>query len=76
MVSSSIPGVAAKSNAARAIAVANIFGIALDKAAKAIEQISSVGGRFGSLHIGKTNFRLLLSKNPASWRETLTTSSG
>ena len=76
MVSSSIPGVAAKSNAARAIAVADIFGIALDKAAKAIEQISSVGGRFGSLHIGKTNFRLLLSKNPASWRETLTTSSG
>ncbi|MCX6426753.1 MAG: DUF1727 domain-containing protein, partial [Actinobacteria bacterium] len=30
--------------------------------------------RFGSLKIGRTNFRLLLSKNPASWRETLATS--
>ena len=74
-VSSTMPGIAAKSNAARAIVAANILGIALTKAAVAIGQIASVGGRFGNLRIGNTNFRLMLSKNPASWRETLLTSS-
>ena len=35
----------------------------------------AVDGRFANKKIGHTNFRLLLSKNPASWRETLATSS-
>lgn len=73
-VRSAIPGAAAMGNAARAIVAAGRFGISLDESVKAISQVSSVDGRFGRLQIGKTNFRLLLSKNPASWRETLATS--
>lgn len=73
-VRSAIPGAAAMGNAARAIVAAGRFGISLDDSVKAISQVSSVDGRFGRLQIGKTNFRLLLSKNPASWRETLATS--
>lgn len=74
-VNSSIPGKAALQNAARAFIVANEFGIDLERANSAIDAVSAVDGRFASKKIGHTNFRLLLSKNPASWRETLATSS-
>lgn len=73
-VTSGIPGRAALSNAARAMVAALSFGISLENSASAIAKISSVDGRFGTLNIGQTKFRLLLSKNPASWRETLATS--
>lgn len=74
-VISGIPGRAAISNAARAIVVATCFGISPEDARLAIAKVSSVDGRFARLRIGDTDFRLLLSKNPASWRETLATSS-
>lgn len=73
-VVSGIPGRAALSNAARAIAVASYFGVSLQESAMAVSKVTSVDGRFGKLKIGNTDFRLLLSKNPASWRETLATS--
>ena len=73
-VNSSIPGAAAKQNAARAFIVANEFGVDLEAANKAIGNVKAVDGRFAEKIIGQTNFRLLLSKNPASWRETLATS--
>jgi len=73
-ISSAIPGEAAQSNAGRAVVVASMMGVNPEIAAQAVAKVSSVDGRFGTLRIGKTNFRLLLSKNPASWRETLTTS--
>jgi UDP-N-acetylmuramyl tripeptide synthase len=73
-VHSAIPGAAAMGNAARAIIAAGRFGISIDNSANAISRVSTVDGRFGVFQIGKTNFRLLLSKNPASWRETLETS--
>ncbi len=74
-VNSSIPGKAALQNAARAFIVAIEFGIDLDRANAAIGAVQAVDGRFANKRIGDTNFRLLLSKNPASWRETLATSS-
>jgi len=74
-VVSRIPGNAAVSNAARAIISASVMGVPSAVAAHAISMVSSVDGRFGELHIGSATFRLLLSKNPASWRETLETSS-
>ena len=74
-VRSSIPGNAATQNAARALIVATEFGIDIVTANRAIESIKAVDGRFANKRIGQTNFRLLLSKNPASWRETLETSS-
>lgn len=73
-VVSGIPGRAALSNAARAIVTASFFGVSLAESSAAIAKITSVDGRFGKLRIGNTDFRLLLSKNPASWRETLATS--
>ena len=73
-VISGIPGRAAISNASRVMAAATYFGISLDESSAAVAKVSSVDGRFGTLRIGDTDFRLLLSKNPASWRETLTTS--
>ena len=74
-VRSSIPGKAAMQNAARALIVATEFGIDIDTANRAIESVRAVDGRFANKRIGQTNFRLLLSKNPSSWRETLETSS-
>ena len=74
-VVSRIPGNAAVANAARAIISASFFGVPMVVAANAVSMVTSVDGRFGELHIGATTFRLLLSKNPASWRETLATSS-
>jgi UDP-N-acetylmuramyl tripeptide synthase len=73
-VISGIPGKAAISNVARSMVAATFFGIDLDTSAGAVAKISSVDGRFGKITIGQTQFRLLLSKNPASWRETLNTS--
>lgn len=73
-VVSGIPGRAALSNAARAVVAASYFGVSLQDSSTAIAKITSVDGRFGKLRIGKTDFRLMLSKNPASWRETLATS--
>jgi UDP-N-acetylmuramyl tripeptide synthase len=73
-ISSAIPGVAARSNAGRAVAVAVMMGVKAEDATRAVGDVASIDGRFGKLRIGKTNFRLMLSKNPASWRETLTTS--
>ena len=73
-VVSGIPGRAALSNAARAIVAASFFGVALYDSAMSISRVTSVDGRFAKLRIGNTDFRLLLSKNPASWRETLATS--
>lgn len=73
-VVSGIPGKAAISNAARAIVASALFDIELNEAAEAIGKISSVDGRFGKIIMGQTRYRLLLSKNPASWKETLATS--
>ena len=73
-VQTAIPGSAALQNAARALIVANYFGIDSTLASDAISKVRSVDGRFAIKQIAGTKFRLLLSKNPASWRETLKTS--
>lgn len=73
-VVSGIPGRAALSNAARAIVAASYFDVTVEESALAISKVTSVDGRFAKVRIGNTDFRLLLSKNPASWRETLATS--
>ena len=73
-VISGIPGQAALANAARAIVAASYFDVDPQDSAMAISSVKSVDGRFSKVRIGRTDFRLMLSKNPASWRETLTTS--
>lgn len=71
---SAIPGKAGLSNAARAVVVSQYFGVDAEDALRVISKIASVEGRFGTLIVKQTRFRLMLSKNPASWRETLATS--
>jgi hypothetical protein len=73
-IQSGIPGQAALSNAARAVVASHYLDVDLKTASQAISKVASVDGRFGRLQIGQTRFRLMLSKNPASWRETLRTS--
>ena len=73
-ITSAIPGKAGLSNAARAVVVSQHFGVDAEDALRAILKITSVDGRFGTLIMKQTRFRLMLSKNPASWRETLATS--
>ena len=71
---SSIPGKAAAQNAARALIVAKEFNVPESAAKEAIAAVTSVDGRFATKRISDVDFRLLLSKNPASWKETLATS--
>lgn len=73
-ITSAIPGKAGLSNAARAVVVSQYFGVDAEDALRVISKIASVDGRFGTLIVKQTRFRLMLSKNPASWRETLATS--
>ncbi|MEY4444545.1 MAG: hypothetical protein RL301_624 [Actinomycetota bacterium] len=71
---SSIPGKAAAQNATQALIVAKEFGVPEAVAKEAIASVTSVHGRFATKKISDVDFRLLLSKNPASWKETLSTS--
>jgi UDP-N-acetylmuramyl tripeptide synthase len=66
-----LPGRANRSNAVVALAVADVFGISVARAADAVRQVRSVAGRY--LEIGRrgTALRLLLAKNPAGWLEAL-----
>lgn len=72
----SLPGIINRRNAAMALAAANVFGADLIGAAKAIGELTGVGGRFASVEISKVPSRLLLAKNPAGWTESLTLTKG
>ena len=74
-VKSAIPGRAALGNAARAVIAGAHFGISEESALKSISTISQVDGRFNEVTISGASLRLMLAKNPASWSETLETSS-
>ena len=73
-VESAIPGKAAAMNSAIAFIASQEFNIPEAAARAAISEVVSVDGRFATKTVSSVNFRLLLSKNPASWRETLATS--
>jgi UDP-N-acetylmuramyl tripeptide synthase len=67
-----VPGLANLGNAAMAAAAAVTVGVPLLPALSRIRSISDVAGRYRIVDHHGRRARLLLAKNPASWRETLT----
>jgi UDP-N-acetylmuramyl tripeptide synthase len=66
-----VPGRHNQGNAALAIVAATKLGVDSEVAARATATVTSVGGRYQTVRVGRTNARLLLAKNPAGWRELL-----
>lgn len=64
-----LPGAFNLANAATALAVASVRGVDVDGAARAVERVESVGGRYLIREVDGRQVRLLMGKNPASWTE-------
>ena len=66
-----LPGRANRSNAAMALAVADVFGVSVTQALPAVAKVTSVAGRYTQVQRNGCTLRLLLAKNPAGWLEAL-----
>lgn len=66
-----VPGGFNVSNAACALAAAELLGIDPATALTGMRTVTSPAGRFGTVTISGTRARLLLAKNPAGWAEAL-----
>ncbi|WP_344801776.1 DUF1727 domain-containing protein [Microlunatus ginsengisoli] len=66
-----VPGAFNVSNAACALAAANLLGVPTDLALAGMSAVTSPAGRFATATFGDTTARLLLAKNPAGWAEAL-----
>ncbi len=66
-----VPGKFNVSNAACALAAAQVLGVDPQTALPGMRTVTSPAGRFGTAHFGSTTARLLLAKNPAGWAEAL-----
>ncbi|TDD32522.1 DUF1727 domain-containing protein [Nonomuraea terrae] len=64
-----LPGLANRSNAVMALAVAEAFGLPVDRALPRLREVRSVAGRYTTVERDGRNARLLLAKNPAGWLE-------
>lgn len=67
-----LPGRANRGNAAQALAAAQVLGIEPSAAARGIESVKEVAGRYAMAQFGQAQLRVLLAKNPAGWQESLT----
>jgi lipid II isoglutaminyl synthase (glutamine-hydrolysing) len=67
----SVPGVFNISNAACALAAAELMGVDPRTALTGMRKVTSPAGRFATARFGNTAARLLLAKNPAGWAEAL-----
>jgi len=67
----SVPGVFNVSNAACALAAAELMGVDPRTALRGMRTVTSPAGRFAIARFGTTTARLLLAKNPAGWAEAL-----
>jgi UDP-N-acetylmuramyl tripeptide synthase len=67
----SVPGVFNVSNAACALAAAELLGVDPRTALRGMRTVTSPAGRFATAQFGTTTGRLLLAKNPAGWAEAL-----
>jgi lipid II isoglutaminyl synthase (glutamine-hydrolysing) len=67
----SVPGVFNISNAACALAAAELMGVDPRTALTGMRKVTSPAGRFATARFGNTTARLLLAKNPAGWAEAL-----
>jgi len=66
-----VPGGFNVSNAACALAAAELLGIGPETAVAGMRTVSAPAGRFGTATISGSTARLLLAKNPAGWAEAL-----
>ena len=66
-----LPGRGNLANAAMALAAAVELGVPPRAGAAALAQVTDVAGRYATARVGKHEVRLLLAKNPASWRASL-----
>ena len=66
-----VPGSFNVSNAACALAAANLLGVPTATALAGMRTVTSPAGRFATTTFGDTTARLLLAKNPAGWAEAL-----
>lgn len=66
-----VPGGFNVSNAACALAAAELMGVDPATALAGMRTVSAPAGRFATAHFGATTARLLLAKNPAGWAEAL-----
>jgi UDP-N-acetylmuramyl tripeptide synthase len=66
-----VPGAFNVSNAACALAAAELMGVDPETALRGMHEVSAPAGRFATAHFGSTQARLLLAKNPAGWAEAL-----
>jgi UDP-N-acetylmuramyl tripeptide synthase len=67
----SVPGIFNISNAACALAAAELMGVAPRSALTGMRTVTSPAGRFATARFGNTTARLILAKNPAGWAEAL-----
>ena len=66
-----LPGRANRSNAVVALAVADAFGVSIERALHELRGVTSVAGRYTQVNRRGCEIRLLLAKNPAGWLEAL-----
>ncbi|MFC5822622.1 Mur ligase family protein [Nonomuraea insulae] len=64
-----LPGQANRSNAVMALAVADAFGLPVERALPRLREVTSVAGRYTTVEREGRHARLLLAKNPAGWLE-------
>jgi UDP-N-acetylmuramyl tripeptide synthase len=64
-----LPGLANRSNAVMALAVAETFGLPVERALPRLREVTSVAGRYTTVERDGRQARLLLAKNPAGWLE-------
>ena len=66
-----VPGAFNVSNAACALAAAELLGVSAATALAGMRTVTAPAGRFATMQVGGTTARLLLAKNPAGWAEAL-----
>jgi UDP-N-acetylmuramyl tripeptide synthase len=66
-----VPGAFNVSNAACALAAAELLGVDPATAIAGMRKVTAPAGRFATARFGTTTARLLLAKNPAGWAEAL-----
>jgi len=66
-----LPGAFNRSNLGAAAIAARCFGISPKEAVQKMSRVKEVAGRFARVHIGDSEARLLLAKNPAGWSSLL-----
>ena len=66
-----VPGAFNVSNAACALAAAELMGVDPATAITGMREVTAPAGRFATARYGDTTARLLLAKNPAGWAEAL-----